>query len=80
MTHCPQHPLGTIDSRQKGPVRRRIPVWVAGFPRQVDTFAKPAVDKQRLAQEAKDHPTVRTVLDILGGEVKDVKPRTASGD
>lgn len=42
--------------------------------------AKPAVDKQKLTQEMKEHPTVRTVLDILGGEVKDVKPRGASGE
>jgi len=42
--------------------------------------AKPAVDKQKLTQEVRDHPTVRTVLDILGGEVKDVKPRGAAGE
>lgn len=37
---------------------------------------KPAADKAQLTQEVMGDPAVRAVVDILGGEVQDVKSRT----
>jgi hypothetical protein len=42
--------------------------------------AKPAVDPTKLKQDALEDPKVRSALEILGGEVRDVKPRNAQGE
>jgi DNA polymerase-3 subunit gamma/tau len=42
--------------------------------------AKPVADKAQLRQEALEDPKVRTVLEVLGGELKEVKPRGARGE